>query len=423
MLTGLSPWSLRVPGLLASVACIPLMAAAAGVLAGTRAARTAAWLAAVSPFLVQHAQDARPYALLAAFAVADLLVLLRFIEGRSRRLGVLWVVLAFAVVATHYYGIFFLAGEGLALLILRPQPIRSWLPAGIVAGALCGALVIAAVLYASGHFAGEYTFGLTALPGVIWSMISGYTLMPTSEQLHALGPRAILPDLPIALVAVPAFAIIALAGLRALDGRSRVVLLASFGVALLAPFCYRLVAGAGVHPRYFAAGIAPLLILTAIGMAEGERQWPRRASIMLIASIMMLATGLHLRDTGHGREDVRAAGQWLDANVPADEEILVTSGEMEHLARFHWPSRRFRRYPADVAPVRSDQISATVERLPFPGERAIFMVGRAWLTDPTGTLQTALTERYTNCPGTEVPGIRIFCFLPRTENTVARAAP
>lgn len=421
MLVGLTPWTLRVPGLVASVACIPLVAASAEVIAGVRAAEAAAWLAAISPFLIQHAQDARPYALLAAFAVADLLVLLRFVAGRSSRLGLLWVLLSFAVVATHYYGIFFLAGQGLALLILRPRPIRSWLPAGLVAGALCGSLVMAAVLYASGAFAGEYTFGVSALPGVVWSMISGYTLMPTSEQLHALGPRAILPDLPIALVAVPAFAIVALAGIRALDARNRIVLVTSFGVALLAPFFYRLVSGAGVHPRYFAADIAPLLILMAIGMAEGTRRWPRVLSIMVLASIMLGATGLHLKNTGHGREDIYAAGEWLDANVPVDEEILVTSGEMEHLARFHWPSRRFRLFPNEETPVPSDAIASTVENLPFPGDRAIFMVGRAWLTDPTGALQTALVERYPACPGTEVPGIRIFCFQPGTANTIARA--
>lgn len=422
-LAGLSPWSMRIPGLLASAACIPLVAAATRVLAGAPAARTAAWLTAISPFLIQHAQDARPYALLAAFAVADLLLLLRFVMGRSERLGVGWVVLAFAVVATHFYGIFFLAGQGLALLIIRPQPIRRWLPAAIVAGLLCGATVVAAALKASGAFAGQYVFGLTAMPGVVWSMLTGYTLMPTSAELHALGPRAVLPHLPLALAALPAFAVVAITALRRLDARGRVVLLASFGVALLAPFFYRLAAGAGVHPRYFAAAIAPVLILTAIGMAPHDLRSPRGVATVVLGAVMLIATALHLRDTSHGREDIRAAGTWLDANVPADEEILVTSGEMQHLASFHWPTRRFRLYPPERSVIPRERIADLAERLPFPGERrAIFMVGRAWLTDPDGSLQSALRERYEPCPGTEVYGIRIFCFRPR-EHAVARGAP
>jgi uncharacterized membrane protein len=419
-LTGLSPWSMRIPGLLASAACIPLMAAATRVLAGDRAARTAAWLTAISPFLIQHAQDARPYALLAAFAVADLLLLIRFVMGRAPRLGFWWVALAFAVVATHFYGIFFLAGQGLALLVLRPRPIRSWLPAAVVAGLLCGSTVLAAALKASGAFAGQYVLGLAAMPGVVWSLLTGYTLMPTSEELHALGSRSVLPHLPLALAALPAFAVVATAGLRTLDARGRVVVLASFGVALLAPFFYRLAAGAGVHPRYFAAAIAPILILTAIGMAPHDLKSPRGVATVVLGMVMLIATALHLRDTGHGREDVLAAGRWLDANVPPEEEILITSGEMQHLAHFHWPKRRLRLFPPERKAIAPDQAASIAERLPFPGEhRAIFIVGRAWLTDPDGSLQTALAARYPACPGTEVFGIRILCFRPR-EDAVAR---
>jgi len=334
------------------------------------------------------------------------------------------VVLAIAVVATHYYGIFFLAGEGLALLILRPRPLRGWLPEGVVAGALCAGIVLAAARAVEGVFAGQYVFGITALPGVVWSMLTGYTLLPTSEQLHALGTWAILPYLPIALMALPAFALVAAAGVRALDRTARIVLLTTFGVALAAPFAYRLALGAGVHPRYFAAAIAPIFVVTAVGMAQARIASPRGVATVLLATIMLYATSLHLRDTGHGREDVAAAWRWLDANVPADEEILVTSSEMEILARFHWPHRRFRLYPSERGAIPSDEMATVVASMPFDEghQRAIFVVGRAWLTDPDGKLQTALAERYAICPGADVPGIRIHCYEPRTEATVATAA-
>ncbi len=419
---GFSPWAMRIPGLLASVACIPLLAATTRALAGNAPARTAAWVAALSPFLVQHGQDARPYALLAAFAAVDLLLLVRFVQGRSSRLGVLWVLFAFAVVATHYYGIFFLAGEGLALLILRPQPLRSWLPAGIVAGALCGGLVLQAVATATGIFGGQYVFGVTALPGVVWSMLTGYTLVPTSEQLHALGSRAILPNLPLALAALPAFVVLTLAGVRTLGATGRVVIVTSFLVALLAPFAYRLAANAGLHPRYFAAAIAPVLIVTAIGMAPDRLRSARGVSTVVLMLVMLYATVLHLSDTTHGREDIRGATRWLEANVPADEEILVTSGEMEVLARFHWPNRRFRLYPGTKGAVTPEQIPTLVEQFPFADRpRAIFMVGRAWLSDPDGELQAALAERYRTCTGTEVPGIRIHCLQSSAASAVANA--
>jgi 4-amino-4-deoxy-L-arabinose transferase-like glycosyltransferase len=416
-LAGTSPAAMRIPGLVASAACIPLVAACAYVLAGTRAARAAAWLTAVSPYLIQHAQDARPYAMLAAFAVADFLVLLRFVTGRSRRLGILWVLLAVAVIETHYYGIFFLAGQGLALLILHPRPLRSWLPAGVVAGTLCAAAVVAAAKQASGVFAGQYVLGVSALPGVVWSMLTGYTLMPTSEALHALGPRAILPDLPLALAAAAAFGVIAWHAFRRLDARARVVVLATFGVALLLPFAYRVAAGAGVHPRYFAAAFAPLAVIVAAGMAP-PAPTARGIATAVLAIVMLYATALHLADPAHGREDVLAAGAWLDANVPPDEEILITSTEMEHLARFHWPQRRFRLFPSARGVIKPSDVSSVAESLPFTTpDRSIFIVGRAWLSDPDGRLQKELADRYPSCPGTDVRGIRILCFRPQQRNT------
>lgn len=423
-LVGLSPWLLRLPGLVASVACIPLIAASAGLLAGTSAARAAAWVAAISPYLVQHAQDARPYALLAAVAAAHLLVLVRFATGRSARLGFWWVVLAVATVATHYYGIFFLAGQGLALLVLWRRPLHTWLPAGAIAGAICATLLLAAIRNASGVFAGQYEFGVAAMPGVVWSLLTGYTLIPTSEQLHALGPSAALPDLPVALAALPAAIVIGLASLRALDATGRVVLLSTFGTALLVPFLYRLVAGAGVHPRYFAATIGPVLVLTAAGMSFDRLRSARGVATLVLGAVMLYATALHLRDTAHGREDVAAAGRWLDANVPPTEEILITSNEMEILARFHWPHRRFRLYPPERGVITPERVPGLVDGLPFPDtQRAIFLVGRAWLSDADGQLQTALVDRYPSCPGLDVPGIRIHCFRPSAAAAAGASAP
>ena len=419
---GLSPFSLRVVGVLASAACIPLVAAAGEMIGGRRVAHTAAWLTAISPFLVQHAQDARPYALLAAVGAAHMVVLLRFVAGRASRLDSLWVLGAVAVIGTHYYGIFFLFGQGLALLVLHPRPLRSWLPAGLVAGVLCAAAVGGAAVSTPGQFAGEYQLGPTALPGVVWSLITGYTLLPTSQALHAIGIRAVIPDLPFALVTLPAFLVIVVAGLRALERRARVVLVVTFLTALLCPFAIRAVVGAGIHPRYFAAAFAPLVLVLAAGVAEvGARGGMRSVAAGVLAAVMTIATMLHLHDTSHGREDVIAAGRWLDANVPPEEEILVTSGEMAVLARFHWPNRRFRLYPdhGETA-IPTGVIAGAADALPFPGPgRAVFIFGRAWLTDPTGAFQTALSQRYPGCGGVEVPGIRILCLRPRAAAAVA----
>jgi hypothetical protein len=96
------------------------------------------------------------------------------------------------------------------------------------------------------------------------------------------------------------------------------------------------------------------------------------------------------------------------------EEIVVTSEEMAHLARFHWPERRFVLYPArKVVADRHNaaQLAASLPRT--EGGRTIYMVGREWLSDPDGALQSMLRTQYEACPSTYVRGIQIMCLLER----------
>jgi hypothetical protein len=125
---------------------------------------------------------------------------------------------------------------------------------------------------------------------------------------------------------------------------------------------------------------------------------------------MVAGSARHLMTPGHGRVDIYAAANWLDEQVPVDEEILVTSREMHHLASFHWPDRRFRLYPVQNIVASRENAAEIAAELPFTRtNRAVYLFGRAWLSDPDGALQNELKNRYPTCPGTETRGIRILC--------------
>src|SRR5690606_9510918 len=120
----------------------------------------------------------------------------------------------------------------------------------------------------------------------------------------------------------------------------------------------------------------------------------RSLAALVLLAVMALATGRHLADPGHGREAVDRAGEWLDARVPAAEAVLITSFEMDLVARYHWPERRLRPYPP--AGVRADAANAgaLAAELPFSGaDRVYYVLGRAWVSDPAGALRRALRER------------------------------
>jgi uncharacterized membrane protein len=413
---GDATWVLRLPSAILGLATVPLAAAAAETLAADRrAGRWAAWFAALSPFLVHHAQEARMYALVGTLAATNLLALARFTTGRTSRLGALFALSAIGLAATHYYTVFYLGGAVLAAIAARPRELRAWFPAAAVASVASTTALLAAALLARHQAGGSYELGWFAMPGAVWSLVSGYALLPDTFALHAEGSRAALRYLPIALAATPALLACAVLALRTIDWRVRLTLVLPIATALLAPFVIRLVLGVAVNPRYFQSTVPAVLVLLAVG-AAARGAWPRLATGAGIAVGCLLAAGtaLHVADPGHGREDISAAATWLDAHVPPDQPLLVTSREMAYLARFHWMRRPIVDYPTPPTVADPDSADDIAEHLPWRDGRAIYVFGRAWVSDPAGALERDVRERYATCGEFETRGIRIYCLDQRS---------
>jgi hypothetical protein len=417
-LAGLSPWTLRLPSVLFSVAAVAGTSALAARLAGLRAARWGAWLSAISPFLIHHAQEARMYPMVAALSVLSALLLLRYLQHASTRLGIGFVLVNIALLATHYYTAFLVAGELLVLMLLRPAPLRRWLPAALACVLATLALTYLA-LFLTRQASGEiYGIGVWALPGVVWSMLAGYPLLPSAEQLHAVGMKAIWPYLPFAIAGGAATAALFVAALVALRPLARLVVVVLLGCVLLGPFAVsKLFSQVSVHPRYFSTGAPLLFALLAAGMpALRAPRWQWASAVLLVAVMAgtMVFERLH---PGYNREDVYAAGAWLDDNVPVEEEILVTSEEMMALASYHWPQRRLRLYPEDDRMTAVQGADAVARAIPFEGhDRRIYVFGRSWVSDRKQALEGRIRDCYRMCPGAEVRGIRIYCLLPGPAN-------
>jgi uncharacterized membrane protein len=420
-LVGDTPWALRMPSALVGVAAIPCVAAAAATLADRRAGRWAAWFAALSPFLIHHAQEARMYALVGTLAAANLTALARFTTGRTAHLGALFAVTAVGLAATHYYTVFYLTGAVLAAVWARPRELRGWLPAAAVASAASAGALLAAALLARPQAGGTYELGWFSMPGALWSLVAGYTLLPDTFALHAEGGRAALRYLPVAIVAAPVLAACVLLGFAALGWRSRLTLVLPIASTLLAPFAVHLVLAVAVHPRYFQAMAPAVLVLLGIGAAARARPpWLARAAGVAVGLVLAGATARHLTEPGHGREDIRAAGAWLDAHVPVAQPLLVTSSEMAYLARFYWAARPIVDYPAPRTVVGAVPAGDLVQHLPWRDGRAVYVFGRTWVSDPEGALERDVQQRFASCGEFETRGIRIYC-LDRAPAAEARA--
>jgi hypothetical protein len=93
---------------------------------------------------------------------------------------------------------------------------------------------------------------------------------------------------------------------------------------------------------------------------------------------------------------------------------------MAYLAHFHWAGRQIVDYPAPPTVVDSASAGSVAERLPWRDGRAVYVFGRAWVSDPEGALERDVRGRFASCGTLEARGIRIYC-LDEAPTTEARA--
>ena len=424
-LAGLSSTALRLPSVFFSTITIALVAVLGRTLMNQGTARYAAWLTALSPYLLHHGQEARMYGLMGAIATGSLVLLARFVMGHSSILGTGFVVLNLCMLATHYYAVIFVGAQLIVLLVACRSRRRSWMLAG-AALVVMTMVVVGLAIFVAGHASGEiYALGWWAFPGVIWSMIAGYTLLPSAEELHASGVRAVLPYLPLALFAIVPLCVCVLRGFNALIENGRVVVSVVLFVTLIGPFVVvQVLRDVSVNPRYFVAGAPALFVLVAAGMSLGKLSTlRRRTSTLALLVVIVTGTVLHLANPGHGRADIHSAGSWIETNVDKNEKILLTSREMASLAKFHWPHRQLQLYPQSRVTVDETNVHDVLAGLPLGDqERIVYVFGRAWLSDPGGVLQQALIDRFDVCADHRVRGLRIMCLYRSRKAALGKGA-
>jgi 4-amino-4-deoxy-L-arabinose transferase-like glycosyltransferase len=194
---GTEPATLRLPSELASIATIPVLYLLAARLYGRRVGLLAAGLAALSPFWIWHAQEARMYGFLVFFAVAATLGLVEALEhGRTRGW---WLFTAATVLGAyfHYFALLVLAAHiaYTAVRLRRLDPQR--LLPGLTALITIAALYLPWVYMLSAHYRGAGDPALAApnvyTPLLLMSdFLLGYLNVAATSQVVAAWPLLVL---------------------------------------------------------------------------------------------------------------------------------------------------------------------------------------------------------------------------------------
>jgi Dolichyl-phosphate-mannose-protein mannosyltransferase len=312
-----------------------LVAAAIGMareVAGWRAGLVVGALAALNPYQIAEAQNARNYALVVGLAAVASLLFLRALDRNRRRDWLAYGAAMLLALNTHLDAALVLAAHvafvliRLALARLNRHPIdrrflRSWLATSLAVGIVFGAWLVYALP------------ALMAYHGYFPSPVTIDVVLLRSLATFGLGPGAAIRD------AVPLFAL-ALVGLGWLVIRrpDRALLLA-LSIGLPIGLVGLLFLKRPMFDERYLIVLAPAyLVLIGCGIsALWERLWP----VGLVATIGVLAlTARTLPDTYQSqltdRPDFRAMAAWIDAfGSPSDPIVATGHGQAELFSYYY----------------------------------------------------------------------------------------
>jgi hypothetical protein len=341
--------ALRSFSALVGVATIPVAYATVRELGRRRAvARAAALLVAVHPALVWYSQEARPYSLLALLGTLSLWALARLWTRRGRWDLVVWAIVCALAVAVHYFAVFLVVAEALAVLVARRPPRRDLLAAGAAAGVV---LVVLAP-FATRQFSRRGNHD--------W--ITDYGLR--NRLSHAghgalTGPTPPLERWWMVAAAVVALAVVLLVvrgdrGERRAAGAAAGLGIATVVLALAA----NVVSVDMVLERYLIVTLG--LFVVAVAIALGTARAPLGvgwAGLAVLCAVSLVAVVVSARDPDLQRADWGAVADAHQAGASSGHRLLVMN--------FHgYLGRPLERYLDDELVVAPGE-SVTVEQIDF----------------------------------------------------------
>lgn len=357
---GDSDAALRSFSALVGVAMVPLVYALAAEFGQRRAvARLAGVLIAVNPMLVWYSQEARPYTLMAFLGGLTLWAMARTLTRGGRWDLVVWVSLCTLTFAVHYYAVFLVLAEALALLAIRrpqiPQLLASlrsqprvWLRA------LRPALVLLVGLapFAAKQFASR---GQHA-----WIEDQDF-----AQRLRGVGTGVLVGPSPpngriwMALAAIVAFAVVLLVVRGNLVERLVAAAVAILGVGAVAlTLAAKPVGVDAVIERYLIFVLVPLVMVVAIGLGVSRvPAWVGGLAATVIVALSLVVVVSVAKEPELQRTDWQAVADAHEAVGTDDGARILVMNDQGYLGG------PLRRYLDDAVPLREDDERVRVEHI------------------------------------------------------------
>jgi hypothetical protein len=348
---GTSELAVRAPSLLAATALIPVLYLAGRDIFDRRAGLAAAGLAAVAPFPVWYAQEARMYALFMLFAVLSAWAQVRVLRDGGARNWLGYVLAAAALIYTQYFGLLFVGVQQLAFLaalwhtrrerdafhalglsflgwglflVLLVVPLMPFAQAQFSANEAAGKgfeQVPSQAGSTVGEVAGATPGAYSALTNTVWAVF-GYHSNATMTALAALWPLLLLLGLGM-LGRGRSWQTLLLASCAAVPA------VALFGLGQLKPFVFEV--------RYFV-GAVPVLILL---LGRALTSWTvRPAATVAVCGVAALSLAIGEADQQFNGSnprvyDFKGAVHSIEQRARPGDVLVFAPAYLDHVVAYY----------------------------------------------------------------------------------------
>lgn len=371
---GDSDFALRFLSLVFSVLAVPLIFRLGRSLGSEAVGMVAAFLLAVSPYQIWHAQDARNYSLLTAASLMSMWGFVNVLRVGGWRWWLIYLLGTEVAILTHYHGLLVIGVQGLFLLFTWRDNFRHYLRWGAALIALLTPLAVWMLVGSRAWQGGHW------LPQV--GLLESYLRGAIAYSVGEMVPR------PAAIWLMPAFAVAYGLGLLMAvrrrwaigGGGTMVAFLAAY---TLAPNFAAWLVSQWLAPvyleRYLIMVQTGYLLAVAIGLV-GLWQWQSRPFARVSATILLVGLTVisawviihHYTDPLYAKPDWRGVAQTIETFQLPDDGVVMTGTGGEFLFDHYYHGGLTVRHdfntPAPSAPEAEKiiaQIAAENDRLWF----------------------------------------------------------
>ncbi|CAN5126831.1 hypothetical protein BH23GEM2_BH23GEM2_04560 [soil metagenome] len=308
---------------------------------------------------------------------------------------------------------------------------RLWIPPGVAVAVLISAgiyrLSLAPATVASAG-SGSDAFNISHLGYAIWTFFTGYSVGPSSAELHDRSPVGVA--LQYTHVIAPVLLLycgLALIGVVNLWKKRRDGLY-QLSLWLLVPLAIA-VWGAIVtkhvfHVRYAILAFPPAVALIGAGISGVTPKWLRATAWGLVVLTTGGSLANHYFNPKYHREDVRAAAALVSSNAHPGEVVIVSAHYMtstvQHYLRrddlriMRYPDRGrpgIAGFPGPYANPDDDELASAFQRLGQAEGSYWLLLSRTFHSDRDGRLTAESDRLFTREAEFSAPGVRVIRYV------------